>query len=321
MARAGDMDDYFKTTFEDKLLVKMPDRNSDHLTPATKLLEKRRETAEVEQALGTQKEEFSMKMEALQQRRDELERKEVKLKEQLFRFDAFVKESDLKRSRALKKTKGEQDLCKQKDKDIQRLQEEILKLSEVVNNQQAQISKYTLYQKFMDRVLEFTPEFDESREIITRYEALRQTRDDLLKTEITNQDTIESERAKLAKFIEDMNNEILHCNNELARLQTKLEDGENEAMKWDSEWTRIQTTAAKKTLLLGQIKMATHNLYVLVYKHLKKKIPPQESGETLLQLDKIQSFVKDLTEIVHEIKRHESASAPNMQLLASPRYN
>lgn len=34
----------------------MPDRNSDHLTPATKLLEKRRETAEVEQALATQKE-------------------------------------------------------------------------------------------------------------------------------------------------------------------------------------------------------------------------------------------------------------------------
>lgn len=34
-----------------------------------------------------------MKMEALQQRRDELERKEVKLKEQLFRFDAFVKVS------------------------------------------------------------------------------------------------------------------------------------------------------------------------------------------------------------------------------------
>lgn len=55
----------------------------------------------------------------------------------------------------------------------------------------------------------------------------------------------------------------------------------------DSEWTRIQTTAAKKTLLLGQIKMATHNLYVLVYKHLKKKIPPQESGETILQLEKV----------------------------------
>ena len=34
----------------------MPEREDDHLTPATRLLEKRREMAEVEQALGAQKE-------------------------------------------------------------------------------------------------------------------------------------------------------------------------------------------------------------------------------------------------------------------------
>ena len=35
---------------------KMPDQTNDHLTPATRLLEKRREMAEVEHALSTQKE-------------------------------------------------------------------------------------------------------------------------------------------------------------------------------------------------------------------------------------------------------------------------
>lgn len=34
----------------------MPEREDDHLTPATRLLEKRREMAEVEQALKSQKE-------------------------------------------------------------------------------------------------------------------------------------------------------------------------------------------------------------------------------------------------------------------------
>ena len=33
--------------------------------------------------------------------------------------------------------------------------------------------------------------------------------------------------------------------------------------------------------------MATHNLYTLVYKHLKKKVNAQESDDTLLQLDKV----------------------------------
>lgn len=34
----------------------MPEKEEDHLTPATKLLEKRREMAEVETALATEKE-------------------------------------------------------------------------------------------------------------------------------------------------------------------------------------------------------------------------------------------------------------------------
>ena len=34
----------------------MPEREDDHLTPATKLLEKRREMAEVENALSVEKE-------------------------------------------------------------------------------------------------------------------------------------------------------------------------------------------------------------------------------------------------------------------------
>ena len=38
------------------LFSKMPEKESDHLTPATRLLEKRREMAEVETALSQQKE-------------------------------------------------------------------------------------------------------------------------------------------------------------------------------------------------------------------------------------------------------------------------
>ena len=38
------------------MFSKMPEREDDHLTPATRLLEKRREMSEVEQALAAQKE-------------------------------------------------------------------------------------------------------------------------------------------------------------------------------------------------------------------------------------------------------------------------
>lgn len=58
----------------------------------------------------------------------------------------------------------------------------------------------------------------------------------------------------------------------------------------DSEWTRIQTTAARKTLLLGQIKMATHNLYTLMYKHLQRKVPLKESEDTMMQLGRVREL-------------------------------
>lgn len=301
------LDEYFKATFEDRLLVKMPEKESDHLTPATRLLEKRREMSEVEQALATQKEEFQMKMETLQQRRDELERKEQQLKESLLKFDKFLKENDLKRARALKKTKAEQELGRQKDKEIDRLSQEIDQLKSVVTEQKSEISRYKIYQKFMERVLEYSDEFDEAHSVIARYDTLHATREDLLSTEHNSQDAIEVERAGLLKFVEDKSNEILGYNNELAHLQTELEEVQARVMKWDSEWTRIQTTAAGKTLLLGQIKMATHNLYTLMYKHLQRKVPARESEETMMQLGRLQVFIKDLTEITNEIKRRESS--------------
>jgi hypothetical protein len=59
----------------------------------------------------------------------------------------------------------------------------------------------------------------------------------------------------------------------------------------ESEWARIQATAATKTLLLGQLKMATHNLYTLMYKHLQRRIPANDMDNTMLQLDKVRKYM------------------------------
>jgi hypothetical protein len=72
---------------------KVPEQEDHDLTPATRLLEKRREMLEVENGLNQQKEEFAMKMESLTQRRDELARKESQLKDSLLKFDKFLKVS------------------------------------------------------------------------------------------------------------------------------------------------------------------------------------------------------------------------------------
>lgn len=300
---AVNLEEYFRTTFEDKLLVKMPEREDDHLTPATRLLEKRREMGEVEQALAAQKEEFQMKMESLQQRREELERKEFHLKESLLKFDKFLKENDSKRTRAEKKTKEENDAKKTKDGEIARLHEEITILAKKRDKMQKKLEKYSMYQKYLDKVLEVSDEFHEIREITARYDTLIATHRELLERDHKNQDAMEREKASLGRFIEEKNNENLNYNNQLAQLQTHLEDAQSKAVTWESKWTEIQNTAAEKTLLLGRTKMATHNLYMLVNKHLKQEIPAEG---TLEQLSKIQTFIQDLSHIAHDIKRAEA---------------
>ncbi|KAL8611047.1 hypothetical protein ACOMHN_042663 [Nucella lapillus] len=296
------LEEYFRTTFEDKLLVKMPEREDDHLTPATRLLEKRREMAEVEQALAAQKEEFQMKMESLQQRREELERKEYQLKESLLKFDKFLKENDSKRARAVKKANDERDLKKQKDKEIEKLSEENQTFSQQKDKLQAKLDKYTVFHRYMEKVLEAGEEFHELRDIIARWDTLTTTHQDLLEREQKNQEIIEKQRQDLMKYMEEKNNEILGYNNKLSGLQTRLDDAQSEAVHWESVWNHIKNTAAKKTLLLGRIKMATHNLYQLVKRHQKQAAASEETTE---QLSQIQTFVQDLNQITAEIKRME----------------
>lgn len=299
------LEEYFRSTFEDKLMVNMPEREDDHLTPATRLLEKRREMAEVEQALAAQKEEFQMKMESLQQRREELERKEYSLKESLLKFDKFLKENDSKRARALKKAADERDAKRGKDKEIERLEEDIENLSKRKEKMARKLEKYSCYQKYLDRVLEVSEEFHEIREITARYDTLIDTHRHLLSRENLNQEAIEGEKTKLKKFMEEKNNEILKHNNQLAQFQTELEKINSKSVKWESKWMYIQNTAAEKTLRLGRIKMATHNLFMLVNKHLASGAVPVES--TTEQLAKIQTFIQDLTQITNEIRRSENA--------------
>lgn len=337
------LEDYFRSAFRSKFLVKMPERDEKHVSPATRLLEKRRETAEVEHALSAQKEEFSMKMEGLSQRRQELERKEQALKQSLAKFDRFLKENDSKKSRALKKAKDERNMIKQKEGEITNLQTECSTLEKERDRFKKRLEKYTIYQSYLERVLELSDEFSDLTEIMKRYDTLIATHTDLLCREQKNQETMEREKQKFNKFIEDKNTEILHYNNQLAQLQTRLDRAQSEAVHWESKWTHIQNTAAKKTLLLGRIKIATHNLYQLVLKHAKntrngeeaegdegemnlegekddEKSSAKRSGSanlaaagstevTAMKLDRIQNFIQDLTQIAADIKKQEQGTA------------
>ena len=280
----------------------MPDSDDTHLTPATRLLEKRREMVEVQQSLSAQKDEFSLKMESLRQRRDELERKEYQLKESLLKFDKFLKENDSKRARADKKASDERQYKESKIREIIKLKEELRDLKGSRQKQITVLQKHISYQQYLERVLEIAEEFSEIRDAIARYDTLVATNEDLLETQRNNQDENERLRTHLLKYTEDKNNEVLNYNNQLATMQTQLEEAQSKAFKWETQWNHILNSAAKKTLLLGQVKMATRNLFSLVNKHLKMQMDKHSTAE---QLHKIQEFIQDLTDITAKVNSQQ----------------
>ncbi|NWI54909.1 CCD42 protein, partial [Calyptomena viridis] len=68
-----------------------PARDAATLPASTGVLLKRREVAEVEQELQSQRKEFRQRMKRLAQRREQLAQKEEQHRDVVLKFDAFLK--------------------------------------------------------------------------------------------------------------------------------------------------------------------------------------------------------------------------------------
>ena len=86
------------------------------------------------------------------------------------------------------------------------------------SNLQDKLSRHEIFAVFMQKVLDSSEEFSEVREIIDRYSTLVATHLDLLEREQQNQDASEQEKARLVRFTEEKNNQILHYNNQLGTV-------------------------------------------------------------------------------------------------------
>jgi len=69
----------------------------DNVTPATRLLEKRRQMFEVQEALDAQKEEFARREEAFRRREESLRKKDLNLQTSLINYNKIITNNEAKR--------------------------------------------------------------------------------------------------------------------------------------------------------------------------------------------------------------------------------
>ncbi|XP_048370293.1 cilia- and flagella-associated protein 73 isoform X2 [Sphaerodactylus townsendi] len=312
----SDLEERVRAAFHDKLLLmKIPEKEDDFLPSGCCLLEKRREETEVEQALLAQKEEFQMKMESLQHRRQELASKEKQLKEAVLKFDKFLKDNDAKRSRALRKAQEEQQQATQRGREAEHLRQEITRLLSAKEKLQQRLKAHKAFPEFLQKVVAKAEQ--EIPELVGRFQTLMATQAKLAERELVNREAMEEEHAHLQKYVEESSNQILQQNNQIAQLQAQLEQAQIRVHKGESIWNRIQNTAAEKTLQVGQIKLAAWNLFQMVAKH--RKLPadvPQEDTEA--QLDAVKLCMVDLIDMLADFRKGDPPPVPQPEPTASP---
>ncbi|XP_040857120.1 coiled-coil domain-containing protein 42 isoform X1 [Ochotona curzoniae] len=301
-----DLAEYFRLQYGERLLQllqKFPNLEDQSDSPSIRLLEKKKEAKIVHQAMEQKKEMFQRRMEMLTMRWEELGVKEAQLKAYIQKFEQFIQENDQKRIRALKKANKERDLKRQRIRELAKAKQEIVALRVEHQRLSAKLQDYAIFNKYLEKVVE-NSEFEEIHEVIARYKTLVSMHHDLMQSAQEGQENIERAKARLARYMEEKDDEILQHNNDLARLQMRFDRARSDVIIWESRWAHIQNTAAKKTLLLGTIKMATLNLFQIVNKQLKD-MAHVSLEDTHKQLDMIQQFIQDLSDIWSEVKKKE----------------
>ena len=122
----------------------------DHVSPATRLLEKRRQMFEVQEALNAQKDEFNRREDAYRRREDGLRRKDLELQESLIKFNKFLQENESKRNRALKRAADERKQQDAKDIEIKKLEQQLQQILLDEAELKEKVEKNLQYQDYLE---------------------------------------------------------------------------------------------------------------------------------------------------------------------------
>ena len=141
----------------------------DHVSPATRLLEKRRQMFEVQEVLEHQKEAFNQKEEVFKRQEDGLKKKDLDLQESLIKFSKFLQENDSKISRAEKKSREEIALRLEKEAEIAELQDNLQQLKTSCDEVHTVIEQNVKYQRYLESVVEADNDLPDIQEILNRY--------------------------------------------------------------------------------------------------------------------------------------------------------
>ncbi|XP_074778463.1 coiled-coil domain-containing protein 42 [Athene noctua] len=318
IATMGDEDllAYFHTQYKQhlpRLLRELGLTEEDSPSPFIRLQKKKKQDQQMHTVLKVKEEAFRERMKIISCQWRDLCAKEAQLKTYMEKSGKTVKENYKMQIEALKRASKEREMKIQKESELLRAKRELEALRNKHRKLSNKVQKYSIFNKYLEDVVKIS-QFEEIQDIIWRYRMSPRIHKHLLQTQQGYKEMSEQAKMLLDQYTAEKEAEILRYKNELAQLQLRFDQAQSDILPWENSWANIQNTTAKKTLKLGTIKMAILSLFRCMSTQLKANlnVPMDDSHR---QLDMIQRFIQDFTDIYMEVRQkdmqnHQRASIP-----------
>ncbi|XP_036927614.1 coiled-coil domain-containing protein 42 homolog [Acanthopagrus latus] len=273
----------------------------------TLVLKKQAELEEVEKQLALKRQEFKSRVEALAQRRSELEAKQQQTKERALKFEKFVAENEEKRRRALKKYEATRELNVSKQREIDDLTGQLKRLRARQQVLKERMAKYKIYEDYLMKTLEYLPStyHDNGSDslvmpIIRRHEALSITHQELLQRLGRLEEEVEQGQRQLHTMKQEHRFQKLMAIKELSELQSELETLKEKNKQAEANLLTEQGLTREKVKQVGILHMAINNLAQQCY---LPTYGPLENMNTLTMMDMVKEYILDKADTEKRARR------------------
>lgn len=130
----------------------------DSISPATVLLEKRKELYETQEALEKEKDTFRTKEAIFKRKENELRERDLKIQESLIKFSKYLETNDIKKKKAEEKRDKENDEINHLETEISALTENLDTLKSQSLLIQNKVSEMQEYESYLKQVKEENPD-------------------------------------------------------------------------------------------------------------------------------------------------------------------
>lgn len=300
--------------------INLKQMQMESVSPATRLLEKRRQMYEVQEAFERQKEEERRREEKFKKTEEELRQRDLKIQEELIKFNKILQENESKRQRVLAKAEEERKAVKEKKRQKELLDQELRQQENRAARLERQMNAMKIYEEFLEQVKERNPEeFTDINDILNLHTKLTTANEDLKHKQKLLEEENAAMRQELDRAEKQRNDLMLQLNIEITDTTKRQEEMDQRRQGLANEVESRRGKATAQTLQLGQIFMVIDNLYTkcvsypgLTINHSQTykdnlTLPSETSQEKLflakIKLTIIKEYLRDFKEIHDRIPR------------------